>query len=100
MRWPLFQPCCAVNDFLTEIQKACGMHDAASPLLPDTYLYNVFACKAVQQAVVIRRKSRDIERYVGRAALNAELDRRGFLAIENGGKIIIVCNREPLQVIT
>jgi hypothetical protein len=38
----------------------------------------------VQQGTVIRRKRRDVER-------------RGFRVAENGGQLLIFCNRAPLR---
>ena len=73
------------------------MDYAHSPLSPDEYLRNIFASKAVQQGGVIRRKARDVERFLGRDKLKAELQRRGFRAVENAGQIVIFCNREPLE---
>ncbi|MEN0079360.1 MAG: hypothetical protein AAF753_09645 [Pseudomonadota bacterium] len=58
---------------------------------------HLFSSKAAAQGGVIRRKLRDIERYVGRELFVAELHRRGFQAVENAGQIIVFCNREPVR---
>ena len=29
----------------------------------------------------------------------AELDRRGFRAVQNGGQTLVFCNREPVHVL-
>ena len=63
-----------------------------------TFFSNLFASRAAQDGAVVRRKVRDVERFVGRAAFYAEVQRRGFQLIENGGQFIVVCNREPLKV--
>ena len=68
-----------------------------APMSPEVWLNDLFACKAVQQGAVIRRKARDIERFVGMKAFRAEIQRRGFHAVENGGQIVIFCNREPVR---
>jgi len=68
-----------------------------SPLAPEIWLNDIFACKAAARGEVIRRKSRDVERFVGREVFAAELTRRGFQAIENAGQIIIFCNQEPIR---
>lgn len=49
---------------------------------------------------VIRKKARDIERFAGMAQFMAEIDRRGFRAAENAGRIVIFCNRAPLRWLT
>ena len=73
------------------------MNYKESPLSPDIWLREVFNSKAVQRGEVIRRKTRDIERFAGRALFRKELQRRGFRAIENGGQVIIFCNQEPIR---
>lgn len=49
-----------------------------SALSADVWIRDVFACKAVQQGLVVRRKIRDIERYVGMECFLAEVRARGF----------------------
>lgn len=71
-----------------------------SPLSPDVWLNDLFACKAVQQGAVIRRKARDIDRFAGMDLFLQEVDRRGYQAVENAGQIVIFCNREPVRRLT
>lgn len=73
------------------------MSHAPSPILPETWLRDLFLCKAVQQGQVVRRKRRDVERYVGMARFLDEIRHRGFQAIENRGQIVIFCNREAIR---
>ncbi len=68
-----------------------------SPLSPDIWLTDLFACKAVQQGGVIRRKARDIERFVGMEVFMREIRRRGYRVAENSGQIVIFCNRAPVR---
>lgn len=77
-----------------------NMQPATSPLSPDIWLNDLFASKAVQQGGVIRRKARDIERFVGMDRFMAEIHRRGYQVAENAGQVIIFCNREPVRWIT
>ncbi|UOA31867.1 hypothetical protein DSM110093_01642 [Sulfitobacter sp. DSM 110093] len=65
----------------------------AFPLSPAAWLADIFASKAAIRGQVIRCKARDIEKFVGRR----ELKRRGFLAVENAGQVIMFCNREPIR---
>ncbi|MCC1481765.1 aspartate aminotransferase [Roseibaca sp. Y0-43] len=76
------------------------MRTPNSPLSPEIWLRDLFASKAVQQGAVIRRKARDIERYVGMDLFLREIDRRGYQVAENSGQIIIFCNRAPIQWLT
>ncbi len=68
-----------------------------APLTPDAWMLHLFSSKAARQGAVIRRKTRDIERYVGRATFEAELRRRGYHAVENAGQLVIFCNQEPIH---
>lgn len=61
------------------------------------WLNDLFACKAVQQGGVIRRKARDIERFAGMERFMFEIRRRGYQVAENGGQIVIFCNRGPIR---
>lgn len=76
------------------------MTDRGSPLSPEHWLQDMFASKAVQQGGVIRRKARDIERYVGMDRFMAEILRRGYQVAENSGQIVIFCNRAPVRWLT
>lgn len=71
-----------------------------APLSPEGYLLDIFSSKAARDGAVIRRKSRDTERYIGRQAFLRELRRRGYRAVENSGQIVIFCNAEPVRPLT
>ena len=75
-------------------------HTLAHPLDPDTYMRDLFRSKAVRDGAVIRRKSRDIDRLIGRDRFLAELDRRGYRAVENAEQIVVFCNAEPIRILT
>ena len=76
------------------------MENRNSPQSPEIWLNDLFACRAVQQGAVIRRKARDIERFAGLGRILAEVDRRGIQPVQNGGGIVIFCNREPIRLLT
>lgn len=76
------------------------MRDRNSPLSPEVWLKDLFASKAVQEGAVIRRKARDIERFVGMERFMAEIGRRGYQVAENSGQIVIFCNRAPVRWLT
>lgn len=69
------------------------------PITPDTWLAGIFSSKAARDGLVIRRQVRDIDRYYGRDAFEAELARRGFHAVENAGQMVIFCNQEPVRIV-
>ena len=73
------------------------MRSRNSPLSPDVWMADLFSSKAVNEGAVIRRKARDIERFVGMDRFMAEIDRRGFQVAENAGQIVIFCNRAPVR---
>ncbi len=68
-------------------------------LTPQAWMLHLFSSKAARQGAVIRRKTRDIERFVGRAEFERELRRRGFHAVENAGQMVIFCNQEPVRMV-
>lgn len=70
-----------------------------SPFSPNQWMANVFSSQAVRDGHVIRRKLAHIDRFVGRKQFIAELERRGWHAVENAGQMIIFCNKEPVRVI-
>ena len=70
------------------------MKDVASP---EMFFATLFDSKAARDGAVVRRKVRDVERLVGRAAFLAELKRRGFTVVENAGQFVIFCNSEPVR---
>ncbi len=63
----------------------------------DLWLRQLFRAQAAADGCIVRRKLRDVDRVVGRDRLRAELQRRGFHAIENAGQVVIFCNREPIR---
>ncbi len=78
----------------------CGMRTQTSPLSPEQWLRALFTSKAVQEGAVIRRKARDIERFIGMSRFMQEIDRRGYQVAENGGQIVVFCNRAPVRWLT
>ena len=67
-------------------------------LSAEGWLLHLFSSKSACQGGVIRRKLTDIDRYVGRDRFKAELDRRGYRAVENAGQIIVFCNQDPIKL--
>lgn len=66
-------------------------------LSADQWISHLFASQAAREGGVIRRKVRDVERYVGRVPFLDEMKRRGFPVVENAGQFVIFCNREPIR---
>jgi hypothetical protein len=73
------------------------MKDVPNFLSPEAWISHLFSSLAAREGGVIRRKIRDIDRYVGREAFLAEMRRRGFAVVENAGQFVIFCNREPIR---
>lgn len=67
------------------------------PLTLQQFFAEIFVSKAAINSDVIRRKVRDVERYIGRDALLAETRRRGYPVVENAGQFVIFCNNEPIR---
>jgi hypothetical protein len=70
-----------------------------STLTPDHWMRQIFSSKAACDGGVVRRKRRDIERLIGMDRFLAEIERRGYHAVENAGQVIVFCNQEPIRLI-
>ncbi len=66
---------------------------------PEDWIRSVFSARTAAEGGTVRRQSKDIDRIVGRDRFLAELDRRGFRAVENAGQTVIFCNREPVKLL-
>ena len=73
------------------------MRRTPAPLSPEAWLTHMFSARSAVQGGVLRRKIRDVERYVGREAFLSEMRRRGFSVVENAGQFVIFCNRDPIR---
>ncbi|MFZ1470363.1 MAG: N-(5'-phosphoribosyl)anthranilate isomerase [Paracoccaceae bacterium] len=73
------------------------MKDFPEYLNAAQWISHLFSSQAAREGGVIRRKVRDVERYVGRDAFLADMRRRGFPVVENAGQFVIFCNQEPLR---
>ncbi|MFN3643470.1 MAG: hypothetical protein ACK4TB_11180 [Gemmobacter sp.] len=73
--------------------------DAFAPPRNEVWRDQIFAAKAAREGGIIRRAVRDVEREIGREALELEVRRRGFHLLECGGQFLIICNRGHLRVI-
>lgn len=69
------------------------------PMTPEFWLRQVFDARAARDGGIVRRKVRDVERIMGRAAFEAEMRRRGYRVLENAGQFVIFCNREAIRVV-
>lgn len=75
------------------------MRAALGSITAEAWFRHLFAARSALDGGVVRRKVRDMERIVGRDAFVAELERRGYSAVENAGQIVIFCNAEPVHVV-
>ena len=69
-------------------------------LSSDQWISLLFSSQAAREGGVIRRKIRDVERYVGRVTFLDEMKRCGFPVVENAGQFVIFCNQEPIRRVT
>jgi|AACY02.11.fsa_nt_gi hypothetical protein len=72
---------------------------AIPPHTPEDWFRHLFGARAALDGGVVRRKTRDMERMVGRARFLSEIERRGFTAIENADQIVVFCNAEPVRIL-
>ena len=66
-------------------------------LTPDRWLAQLFESGEARRGGVVKRQIRDVERIAGRAAFLAEVERRGFQAVENGRHMVVFCNARPIR---
>ena len=66
-------------------------------LSSDHWISHLFSSQAAREGSVVRRKVRDVERFVGREPFLDEMRRRGFPVVENAGQFVIFCNREEIR---
>ena len=69
-------------------------------LNPDNWISQLFTSQAAREGAVVRRKIRDVDRFVGREFFLGEMRRRGFSVVENAGQFVIFCNCEPIRRLT
>ncbi|MFD1341803.1 aspartate aminotransferase [Litorisediminicola beolgyonensis] len=67
------------------------------PSTPELWLRDTFTSQAVARGEVMRRRRRDVERFCGLERFLDEVRQRGFQAVENGGMIVVFCNRDPIR---
>ncbi|MGZ9811709.1 N-(5'-phosphoribosyl)anthranilate isomerase [Pseudoroseicyclus sp. H15] len=70
---------------------------ALPPFTEETFFAELFASRQASLGGVVRRKVRDVDRYVGRQCFIDEMTRRGFQVVENAGQFVIFCNRAPIR---
>ncbi|MCX7288446.1 MAG: N-(5'-phosphoribosyl)anthranilate isomerase [Rhodobacterales bacterium] len=66
-------------------------------LSSDHWISHLFSSQAAREGSVVRRKVRDVERFVGREKFLEDMERRGFPVLENAGQFVIFCNQEPIR---
>lgn len=71
-------------------------HDTL-PFSTEGWFAHLFSSQAAREGSVIRRKVRDVDRFVGRDVFLAEMRRRGFPVVENAGQFVVFCNQEPIR---
>lgn len=67
-------------------------------LSPEDWLRQIFSARAAQGGVV-RRSIAWVDREVGRDLFVAEVRRRGFHLLASSNQFIVVCNRDPVQML-
>lgn len=73
------------------------MRDLPSQIKPEIWMNQVFSSRDAIRGGVFKRQVRDVERIVGRDAFLAEVERRGWQALENGRHFIVCCNAQPIR---
>ena len=66
-------------------------------LTPEIWVEQVLSSGEARKGGVVKRQIRDVERLGGRDAFLAEVERRGFQAVQNGRHFVIFCNGLPIR---
>ncbi len=65
---------------------------------PETWIRLIFSAQAARGGVV-RRSIAWVDREVGRDRFFAEVRQRGFHLLATSNQFIVVCNRDPVQLL-
>lgn len=73
------------------------MRDLPQQIDPETWLRQVLGAREAMRGGVLKRQVSDVERIVGRERFLAEVERRGWQALQNGRHFIVCCNAQPIR---
>jgi hypothetical protein len=65
--------------------------------IPDHWIEQVFAAKAVAKGGIVRRAVPWVEREIGRERFICEVEGRGFHLLECAGQFIVICLDAPVK---
>ncbi|MFP4303765.1 MAG: N-(5'-phosphoribosyl)anthranilate isomerase [Rhodosalinus sp.] len=66
-------------------------------LTPERWLAQVFSSGEAARGGIVKRQIADVDRIAGRDAFLAEVERRGFQAVQNGRHYVVFCNAWPIR---
>ena len=66
-------------------------------LTSERWMAQLLSSGEARKGGIVKRQIRDVERIVGREDFAAEIERRGFQALENGRHFIVFCNDAPIR---
>jgi hypothetical protein len=64
---------------------------------PERWLAQVFSSGEAARGGIVKRQIADVDRIAGRDAFLAEVERRGFQAVQNGRHYVVFCNAWPIR---
>jgi len=79
------------------LRLCCRMSQMPDHLTPERWLMDVFGSSEAMRGGVLRRKARDVERYVGQEAFVNEAHRRGWRVVRNHQHYVVFCNGMPIK---
>jgi len=65
----------------------------------ERWTLQMFSARAAAGGGIVRRKTSDVERILGRIRFLREVEKRGYHVIENAGQFVIFCNQETLHIL-
>ncbi|MEM7711806.1 MAG: N-(5'-phosphoribosyl)anthranilate isomerase [Pseudomonadota bacterium] len=63
------------------------------------WLDRLFSDEAVKSGALVCRSAADVERHIGRVALEREVRARRFRMVQIGDQIVIACAEIPIRVL-
>jgi hypothetical protein len=91
-----------VNRLLSLVCKIGCMtrHQSFPPIHsdPEAWIRQIFSAQAAKGGVV-RRSIAWVDREIGRERFFDEVRRRGFHLLASSNQFIVICNRDPVQVL-
>lgn len=66
---------------------------------PDSWIDQLFSSKSARRGAVVRRSIAWVDREIGQARFQHEVQRRGDRLLRTADQFIIICHRGPIEIV-